>query len=162
MTDAMAVALVGVAGAVLGSLLTGTVALVATHLANVHARKQQAAAQAHENTTRFHAVRLEVYSEFLGHTTRVLVDLKSGRRMDVEKEREFINYANRLDLLGTDGVRGAAKDLLGVIWSEGADSRTAPPQTADVGRELSVALVREMRKELGTDAVVIPTQGVAP
>lgn len=133
---------VGIAG-IVGTLLGG-------HLANRNVQRAADKQRAHENRTRYHAARLEVYADFNDAANKVVAWRLLGATCPEAVAAKFLVATEKLRLIGSRPVRDALRD----VHALATDALEGPVDGDDFNAKMA-QLCAAMTTELGVDDSVI-------
>jgi ABC-type lipoprotein release transport system permease subunit len=142
MTATEWLALAGITGTLAGTALGAWISW-RIHSANL----------VHEERTRFHAQRLEVYAKYLAAVNAQVARFSVGAGWDLEQGAEILRQFGVLQLVATVPVTIAATDVHAVVHkivSSAVTDRTALIQGFN---SAAASVLTEMRKELGVGPI---------
>ena len=144
MKNSNSVAIIGIIASVIGTLLGAGIGAFGTMY-------QQEKRMEYQDRTRFHEIRLNVYSKFILHTANIAESCKEGKPPDTRD----INAANEatasLIIVGSPDVTDGARVIAGAILQ--ADKN--PTNCSNIGKEIYNKLyevVESMKAEINIDS----------
>lgn len=136
--------------AVFGPLVTAAAALGGVWLGGRNARKQQQAEFEHQERTRFHDHRSDVYAEFLGAVDRVVSGIVVDGQLDTDYAKAMLRAFWKAQLVATPDVNAKLTAVWLIVARIVSPDGEAVTETTEEEHRASIqALLSAIRSELG-------------